>query len=548
MSEIKIDLINKLLSDFENYNLNLKLGLIYTVENNYIEAKKIFTKLINIDSKRYEAFLNLSNIEAIERNYSYSEGTFNKFIDKNGYNKEIINGLATLYYSTKNYSKLEKLLKKYFNYEKNYLLFFYQGILCDLNNETSKQIISFEKSIELNKKFWESYERLFHILEKTNRLVKFKKLLELGNNYFKKNTKYNYFESLYQHRVNINKESLKIILEKKIENNLIKKSNVNYLINLYDLLSKIHIKLKNYDLSLEYALKRNKISLSKSKNKQIDKKILLNVLKKYKHFYSSNIYQNNKVEKNGILHNNITFLLGFPRSGTTLLDNILRSHSKTIVLEEKPYLINIRHKFFKNNTLEKISNITQDEITNLQKEYINSFEYDHKKMIIDKFPLNLTEIGFIKTIFPESKIILVLRHPLDTILSCVLTSFKINEAMANYENLDTAAHFYNETFKLFEIYKKYFDLDYHSIKYENIVINFKKEIQGLLNYLNLDFEDNLNKFYKTALERKVNTPSYHQVVRPLYKDSLNRYQKFNKTNKIKPIIEEWIKKFNYKII
>ena len=70
----------------------------------------------------------------------------------------------------------------------------------------------------------------------------------------------------------------------------------------------------------------------------------------------------------------------------------------------------------------------------MQKQYINSFEYIKDKIIIDKYPLNLIELGFIKTIFPKSKIVLAIRHPLDCIISCVMTSFKMNEAMVHFEN------------------------------------------------------------------------------------------------------------------
>ncbi len=248
----------------------------------------------------------------------------------------------------------------------------------------------------------------------------------------------------------------------------------------------------------------------------------------------------------GLNHDNLVFLVGFPRSGTTLIDSILRSHSNTTVLEEKPYLINIRHKFFSENKLEYIEYITEDEIKKLQNIYFNSFDYNEKKIIIDKFPLNLIEIGFIKKIFPKSKIVLVLRHPLDTILSCVLTSFKINEAMANYENLNTSAFFYNEVFSLFDVYKNSLKLNYHEIKYENIVYDFNNEINSLLKYLNLEYEETIKNFYITAKDReKINTPSYHQVIKPIYNKSVYRYKKFDDTKTIQPIVNRWINEFKY---
>ena len=119
----------------------------------------------------------------------------------------------------------------------------------------------------------------------------------------------------------------------------------------------------------------------------------------------------------GIDHSNLAFLIGFPRSGTTLIDTILRSHSQTLVLEEKPYLLDVRHEFYKNNEISEILKIDEDEKIRMQNKYFSSFEYSPNKLIIDKYPLNLIELGFIKTLFPKSKIILAVRHPLDCIVT-----------------------------------------------------------------------------------------------------------------------------------
>ena len=126
----------------------------------------------------------------------------------------------------------------------------------------------------------------------------------------------------------------------------------------------------------------------------------------------------------------MTFLVGFPRSGTTLLDTILRTHSKTLVLEEKVYLENTRNYFFtsKNNKLDAINNISSEEIISLRKYYFDQINIDYKNIInvIDKLPLTITELGFVKKIFPDAKIILALRHPCDVVISCYFSSFKIN--------------------------------------------------------------------------------------------------------------------------
>ena len=182
----------------------------------------------------------------------------------------------------------------------------------------------------------------------------------------------------------------------------------------------------------------------------------------------------------------------------------------------------------------------------MQKQYFNSFDYKPDKLIIDKYPLNLIELGFIKTIFPNSKIILAIRHPLDCIISCVLTSFKMNDGMVNFKNIHTTSFFYNECFELLFRYFNYYEINYHTVKYENVIKNFKDEINKLINFLNLQFEESLNNYQETARKReKINTPSYDQVVQPIYSSSINRYKNFDEIKKIKIDIKHWINQFSY---
>jgi len=529
-----------------NYNLLLKMGLKYSNEKNFSKAKEIFSELITLDEKRYEAFLNLSNIFILKKKFSNSEEILKKFLKINSYNKNIILALANLYYNIKDYKKLDILLEKYINLEEDYLLYYFKSIIYEQNNNPDKQKIYLQKTINLNKKFWQAYEKLLNLFEKINRMDEFYKLITSTQKIFIKNLKVNYYFALYLYRKNKFDLALKKLKFKETETEFIGLSNNTYLVNLYDLVSKIYLNQKKYKLSLDYSIKRNFISINSEINKKYNKEIIIDTISKYKTYFKSYSKNYDKRESMGLYHDNLSFLVGFPRSGTTLIDSILRSHSQTIVLEEKPYLINIRHKFFKKNTLENIEKITENEIIKLQKLYFDSFDYSKKKIIIDKFPLNIIELGFIKKIFPNCKIILALRHPLDAILSCVLTSFKINEAMANYENLNTSAFFYNKVFSLFNIYKNSLKLHHHEIKYENIILNFDLEINLLLKFLNLKNEGSLKNFHVTAKNReKINTPSYHQVIKPIYNKSINRYKKFTDVESIRPIVNEWIKEFDY---
>ena len=91
-----------------------------------------------------------------------------------------------------------------------------------------------------------------------------------------------------------------------------------------------------------------------------------------------------------------------------------------------------------------------------------------------------------------------------------------------------------------------YNFSLHKIKYENVINNFNIEISNLLLFLNLDFEYAVKNYHVTAKNRdKINTPSYHQVIKPIYKDSLDRYKNFPETEKLLPLIKKWVDQFGY---
>ena len=140
----------------------------------------------------------------------------------------------------------------------------------------------------------------------------------------------------------------------------------------------------------------------------------------------------------------------------------------------------------------------------------------------------------------------MVRHPADSVLSCFVTNFAINEAMIHFLELNDAAKLYNEVFNLWKKYKKNLDLDFHQIKYENIITNFEKTIKALLIFLNIQWEDNIIDFNKIALKRnRINTPSYNQVIKPLSRDSIGRWKNYNEIKKIENQLDTWIKYFDY---
>ena len=248
-----------------------------------------------------------------------------------------------------------------------------------------------------------------------------------------------------------------------------------------------------------------------------------------------------------------TFLVGFPRSGTTLLDTIIRSHSKIRVVEEKP-LIHSTKNFLNKSGYD-------DFIDKIIPKYVNSeakkvYEEEFKKyaeifgsssVFIDKLPLNLLEAPLIYQLFPDAKFILALRHPFDTIFSCWMHKFKLNAAMANMVDIEQIVKFYCVSMEIFKTCRTNYNLNVHEIRYEDLINNLQKESKSVVQFLNLQWEPEMKNYQDTAFKRgRIYTPSYSQVVQPIYKDAQYRWLNYQKhleqyLEKVKP----WISEFGY---
>tara|TARA_B100000214_G_scaffold291999_1_gene221715 strand:- start:284 stop:670 length:387 start_codon:yes stop_codon:yes gene_type:complete len=128
-----------------------------------------------------------------------------------------------------------------------------------------------------------------------------------------------------------------------------------------------------------------------------------------------------------------------------------------------------------------------------------------------------------------------------------MQNFKINNAMANFLNIEDSAKLYDSSMKLWETYLSNFNPNYIEVKYEDLIDNFNKTILSILKFLKLPWEDSVLRFNKTAKDRfQIKTPSYDQVIQPIYKSATNRWKLYEKQlSKVYPTLEPWIKKFNY---
>lgn len=245
-----------------------------------------------------------------------------------------------------------------------------------------------------------------------------------------------------------------------------------------------------------------------------------------------------------------TFLVGFPRSGTTLLDTMLMGHPDVAVMEEQPALTNAGEVF---GGFDRLAELDELEVRRAQENYFekaSAFASLRPGIhLVDKSPLHLNSVPLIYRLFPKARFILALRHPADVILSCFVNNFRLNTPMSNFVRLDTAAEFYDLTFRNWERARALLPFEVHTVVYEDLIDNPETELRRLAGALELQWCDEMLDHRKTAAGRGViATASYAQVTEPIYRSSIGRWERYRKhLEPILPVLAPWAEKFGYRI-
>ena len=572
----------------QNFDLkkNLKLAQEYIAKKKFSEALKLYEKIIQIHPENFEANSNLGTIFAQNNNLDKAIKLWEKAIEINPNDYGVHNNLGLTYVrigkNNKAIKYLEKAIKLNPNdsnsfsnlgfalnqlgeHEKakknllksisinpnNYMAHYNLGNLYKRFNEIEKSEKCYKVALKIAPKFLNSYINLMNLYERSNQDLKLNEIINKSEEHIKNEPTIELFKGNLLYRSKKYSEVIKKLETIKFTNQL----NMDGMVKEGSrtiTLAKSYDQLDRTDKAFEYFKISNEINFNLNKD-NINKNKIINIInEKIKYFEKQKISEW-PVTKINNLKNDPIFLIGFPRSGTTLLDAILRSHPSVEVIEEKPiideFIIQLHNKTKSNfDTLKTVDENLLIEMKNVYFENRKKFvKENNNKIYIDKMPLNIIYAAEIVRIFPNAKFILAIRHPCDCVLSCFMQNFVLNDSMANFLNLNDSAKFYDIVMSLWDKYLNIFSINYHTVKYEKVVSNFDDSIKELLNFLNLPWSDNVNEFYKTAKNRGIiSTPSYNQINQPIYSKSVGRWKKYEKQlSEILPILKPWIKKYGY---
>ena len=515
---------------------------------NFKKAKELFEEVISINPNLPAVYNTLGNIELNLGNTDVSVELFQKAIELNPSFSGALCNLGLAFKRLKNEKfAINNYLKSIKADPNNYIAYFNLGNLYKEKNDLDNAEKFLIKVIYLKPNMLEAYNNLFELYDKSNQLNKFDKFISNAKSNLGEIPLINYFSGIYEYRKKNYQKAIDVLEATKLEN---KDFNRNAIKS--EILAQSYDGIGNYNTAYKYFLDSNNIFKNVYEN-EIDKNYYVEHVKRRINFFSKKKFKIQKLNYIKKETSDPIFLIGFPRSGTTLLDSILRSHKSIDVLEEKPLVENFIRDLEKktNKDFSKLENINQNFFFKMRERYFEDrnkyIKFDKNKICIDKLPLNIVHVAEIFSFFPNSKFILALRNPYDVVLSCFMQYFGANSAMLNFTSLKDTAKLYDLVMSLWLVYSENFPINVHKIKYEETVQNFDQTVTKLLNFLELEWSENVKEFYKTAEKRGIiNTPSYRQINQPLYKKSIGRWKNYKKEfSEVKHILDKWTRVFNY---
>ena len=308
---------------------------------------------------------------------------------------------------------------------------------------------------------------------------------------------------------------------------LSEKTSLDDKIHLCFALGKAMEDKKDFVAAGDYYLQGNKI---KNGEVKYDKERMSYKMSLQRKFCTAELF--NEFGESGCLASDPIFIVGLPRAGSTLLEQILASHSMvdgTLELNNIPAVV---HRLNGRRTVyeeprypEVLSKLTPEIAQKLGQTYIDETRIHRAKgaYFIDKMPNNFRDIGLIQMILPNAKIIDARRHP----MACCFSGFKqlFFEGQEFTYGLDEIGSYYRDYVTLMDHWDTVLPGKVLRVQYEDVVADLDSQVRRILDYCGLPFEESCINFYKN--ERSVRTPSAEQVRQPIYKSGLDQWHNFD---------------------
>jgi Flp pilus assembly protein TadD len=244
------------------------------------------------------------------------------------------------------------------------------------------------------------------------------------------------------------------------------------------------------------------------------------------------------------------FLLGYPRSGNTLVENVLASLPGVCSLEERPTLTEADLAFLRDDrALDQLVHLDPALAARHREAYWQRVRAElpnvDGQVFVDMAPLNGIKLPLIFRLFPDARVVFCRRDPRDVVLSCFRRHFRVNPSTYQMAGLERAARHYDAVMRLVAMHLDVLPLPVHVVEYAGLVADFDATTQGLADFVGVQWTEGARDFGRTAAAREVRTVSAPQVRRGLF-DGTRQWERYREhLSPVLPLLEPWVTRFGY---
>jgi len=242
----------------------------------------------------------------------------------------------------------------------------------------------------------------------------------------------------------------------------------------------------------------------------------------------------------------LAFLGGHPRSGTTLLEQILDAHPGVAAFDEPPAFLEVLQPEF-----HKSPQLSSQRLNVLRRHYIEALEQElgapaNGKLLLDKNPSPTARLPLWLRVFPELRVLIALRDPRDVVLSCYFQNIPLNAANANFLSFKRLAKHYSDLMDVWLTVRQWEGFAWLETRYEDVVANLEQEGRRVTEFLGLNWHEDQAQFHQKSLRKQLYSPTYQDVTRPVYSRSVARWHAYEKyLAPILPALEPYCRAFGY---
>ncbi len=245
------------------------------------------------------------------------------------------------------------------------------------------------------------------------------------------------------------------------------------------------------------------------------------------------------------------FFVGFPRSGTTLMERALKAHPEIVTTDERSPLTPVLAELSESGDYpEDLERLTGKEIKQLQDRFWAEAEAIlgqlGERRLVDKMPLNIVNLGLANCLFPDARALVALRDPRDSCLSCFMQRFQFTDAMINFLDLERTATTYAAVMELWLQYRDGLSLPWLAYRYEDLVEDFQGTLKEALDFIGLPWHEDVMAYAERAKDQVITTPSYRQVTGGIHKKAAGRWRRYrDELAPILPLLRPLVENFGY---